>query len=325
MKSKLYWLVLFVLLGSLLLSACGGAAATEVYVDPGAPAMFAAATEAPATEASAMDDPAAAVMAAAQEVVEDAQRQEANASDDLTAAFASNQMIIKNADLRLQVKDMDLAIDRTTQAIGDLGGYIVNSRVWYQDFYDGVETKKYKYAAVTIRIPVGQFERLLGRLRGLSVKVLDETATGEDVTNQYVDLQSQVTNLEATRDRIKSFLEDAKTVDEALRINQELSNVEAQIEALKGQLNYLQNRSSVSTVNVNFEPELPEVKPLPTPTPIAWNPGQTFGNATETLTSAYQGIADFLIWFFVAFLPTAGPPLLILWLIIKFARRKPKN
>ena len=49
----------------------------------------------------------------------------------------------------------------------------------------------------------------------------------------------KLTNLEATRDRIKSFLDQANTVDEALRINQELANIEAQIEQIKGQMNYL--------------------------------------------------------------------------------------
>lgn len=319
MKTKLYLSMLVVLIGGMLLSACGGAAA---YSDE-------AATEAPAaTEAYVMEAPAMAEdeFLAAQNAagVVDIAKQDLNAPVPENA-YASNHMIIKNGDVRLQVEDTDVAIDRATQAIGDLGGYIVSSRVWYQDYYDGIETKNYKYATVSIGIPVDQFERLLSRLRGLSVKVLDETASGEDVTNQFVDLQSQVTNLEATRDRIKSFLEDAKTVDEALRINQELSTVENQIESLKGQMNYLQDRSAFSTITVNFEPVLPEWKAPPTPTPMAWNPGQTFGNATQTLTSAYQGIIELLIWFFVVLLPIVAPPVLILWALIKFFTRKPKS
>ncbi len=234
-------------------------------------------------------------------------------------------MIIKNGDINLLVEDTDIAIDRATQVIGDLGGYIVSSRVWYQPYIDG---NNYKYATITIGIPVDQFERTLSRLRGLAVKVLDETATGEDVTNQFVDLQSQVTNLEATRDRIKSFLDEAKTVDEALRINQELSNVEAQIEQLKGQMNYLQDRSAYSTITVNFEPVLPEIvstptpTPLPSPTPIPWNPGSTFQSAKKTVTFAYQGIVDFLIWVLVVFVPIVAPPILILWGLWKLFTRR---
>jgi ABC-type phosphate transport system auxiliary subunit len=320
MKSKLYLLVLFVLVGGMLLSACGGAATqpADIYAYGGA------ATEAPA----AMEAPAMAnefVVGQSADAMVDVAKQDPNAPVPENASYASSHMIIKNADVRLQVEDTDVAIDRATQAIGDLGGYIVSSRVWYQDYYDGIETKNYKYATLTIGIPVDQFERMLSRLRGLSVKVLDETASGDDVTDQFVDLQSQLTNLEATRERIKSFLDDAKTVDEALRINQELSSIESQIEAIKGQMNYLQDRSAYSTITVNFEPVLPEVKPQPTPTPIAWNPGETLGNATKTLTSAYQGIVELLIWLFVVFLPIVAPPVLILWGIWKLFSRKIKS
>jgi hypothetical protein len=233
-------------------------------------------------------------------------------------------MIIKNGDVKLLVEDTDVAIDRATQAIGDMGGYIISSRVWYQPYFDG---ENYKYATITIGVPVDQFERTLNRLRGLAVKVLDETASGEDVTNQFVDLQSQVTNLEATRDRIKSFLEEAKTVDEALRINAELANVEAQIEQIKGQMNYLQDRSAYSTVTVNFEPVLPELieTPTPTPTPNVWQPGETFTDAKKAVTYAYQGIVDFLIWVFVVFVPIFAPPVLIIWGLWKFFTRKSKK
>ncbi|MBI5351856.1 MAG: DUF4349 domain-containing protein [Chloroflexi bacterium] len=162
-------------------------------------------------------------------------------------------------------------------------------------------------------------------MRGLSIQVLDESDSGEDVTNQFVDLQSQLTNLEATRERIKSFLDSAKTVDEALRINQELSNIEAQIEQIKGQMNYLQDRSAYSTITVNFEPKLPELTPTPTPTPSPWTPGETFNDAVHTVTIAYQGIVNFLIWFFVVLVPILAPPALIIWALWKLFTRKPKK
>jgi hypothetical protein len=159
--------------------------------------------------------------------------------------------------------------------------------------------------------------------------VVDETASGDDVTKQYVDLQSQLTNLEATRARIQDFLKDAKTVDEALRINQELSNVEGQIEQIKGQMNYLSDRSAYSTITINLEPEFPVLTatptstPRPTATPIPWNPGETFTDAKSTVTVLYQGIANFLIWLGVVILPILLPPALILWGIWKWLNRKP--
>ena len=336
MKTRSALFMLFVVILMLVLAACGGGAATPMVEE--LPATEAPATEAPA-EFYASEPPMAEAPAAKNEgVVQDsavagqaplalptaAAYEISNPSGDLTVIERSNRMIVKNADVRLTVKDTDVAIDRATQIIGDAGGYIVSSRVWYQDYYGN----NLKYAAITIGVPVDEFEKVLSRLRGLAIKVVDETAAGDDVTDQYVDLQSQLTNLEATRARIQEFLQDAKTVDEALRINQELSNIEAQIEQIKGRMNYLNDRSAFSTITLNLEPEFPVLTPTPTPTahptatPIPWNPGQTFGEARNTVTVAYQGIANFLIWLGVVILPIILPPALILWAIWKWLTRK---
>ena len=325
MKSRSGLFMLFVVIVMLVLAACGGAApaATEAPVEifaAEAPAMEEPAAKEgeslPQDQSVAQDELAPMPTAAAFEI--------SDSSGDLTVIERSNRMIIKNADIRLMVKDTDIAIDRATQVIADAGGYIVSSRVWYQDYYGN----NLKYATVTIGIPVDEFERALVKLRDLAVRVVDEVASGDDVTEQYVDLQSQLTNLEATRARIQEFLKDTKTVEEALRVNQELANIEAQIEQIKGRMNYLNDRSAFSTITINFEPEFPTLTPTPTPTaqptatPIPWKPGDTFEEAKDTVTVAYQGIANFLIWVAVVIVPIFLPLGLILWGIWKLMNRK---
>jgi hypothetical protein len=331
MKSRSVLFVLSVIVAMILLAACGGAA------------MEAPATEAPAAvEAPAIGfDEFGAVEQSAKSVIDGEVLPESsdallapaptmaafeigNPSGENTVVQNTNRKIIKNADVRLLVKDTEVAVNRSTQIISDLGGYLVSSRLWYQDYYGN----NLMYATLTLGIPVDEFERALTRMRELSIRVLDETASGEDVTEQYVDLQSQLVNLEATRARIQEFLTDAKTIDEALRINQELANIEAQIEQIKGQMNYISDRSAFSTITVNFEPEFPILTPTPTPTayptatPIPWKPGDTFNDAKGTVTVAYQGIANFLIWLVVVILPIILPPALILWALWKFMNRK---
>jgi hypothetical protein len=328
MKSRFVLFTLSVTAGMLVLAACGAAApaATQAPAATEAPAMNY--EEFPAQDQSALkvgeggvaapqsvDALAlpASTLAPAYEVI--------NQTGQTTVVQNTNRKIIKNADVRLQVKDTNVAVNRSTQIVSDLGGYIVSSRIWYQDYYD----HNLMYGTLTLGIPVDEFEHALTRLRELSIKVLDETASGEDVTDQYVDLQSQLTNLEATRARIQDFLKDAKTVDEALRINQELSNIEAQIEQIKGRMNYISDRSAFSTITINFEPELPELEPAPTPSPQAWNPGETFKEAKKAVTVAYQGIAEFMIWIFVVILPILSPPTLLLWILWKLFTKKPRR
>ncbi len=245
------------------------------------------------------------------------------------SAGYNDHMIIKNGDIRLQVKDTDQSLDGVTQIVTDVRGYVVSSRVWYQDYYG----TNYKYATLTLGVPVDQFENALRRLRGLAVRVMEDNASGDDVTDQYVDLQSQLTNLEATRDRIKSFLDQAQNVDEALRINQQLSDVEAQIEKIKGQMNYLSNRSAFSTITINLQPDLPEIVATPTVTPTPepiqqlgpWDPNRTTQKATNALVSTYRIIVDILIWVFVVLLPIFGPPILLIWLVVWFVRKRTRT
>ena len=347
MKSRSILFTLFVVVVMVLLAACGAAAApTEA---PAYSEQFGYATEAPVMEAPAMPGefaaPESALKAGDGGAVVDSSDAAALPAPTMAAFEISNQSgenivvqntnrkIIKNADVRLLVQDSSVAVSRATQAVSDLGGYIISSRVWYQDYYGN----NLMYATITLGVPVDEFEHALNRLRDMSIRVLDENATGEDVTDQYVDLQTQLTNLEATRARIQDFLQDAKTVDEALRINQELANIEAQIEQIKGRMNFLNDRSAFSTITVNFEPDLPVLTPTPTatlaptstPRPTAtlapWKPGDTFGDAQRTVTIVYRGIGDFLIWLIVVVLPILLPPVAALWILWKLLNRKPNR
>jgi hypothetical protein len=247
----------------------------------------------------------------------------------------AERLIIKNAEARLLVEDTDVAIDRLTQVVDDVGGYIISSRVWYQESYG----ENYMYSTITMGVPVDRFEDTLRRLRQLSLRVLDEVASGEDVTDEYVDLESRLRNLEATRDRIREFLSQAKTVEEALKVNEQLSEVEAEIEQVKGRMNYLFDRAAFSTITVHLEPDIPPFTPTVTPTPTAtptptvtptatpWNPGRTLNSATRTLGSVMRGMVEAAIWLCVVVVPALAVPAAILfglWYIF-FGRRRRKE
>jgi hypothetical protein len=224
----------------------------------------------------------------------------------------ASRMIIKDAQLKLEVSETDVAIDGVTQVVEDCGGYIVSSRVWYEERRD----ESYKYAALTLGVPVDQFERALRRLRGLAVRVVDETAAGQDVTDEYVDLQSRVRNLEATRDRIRGFLDQATSVEEALLVNEQLAAVEAQIEQVQGRVNYLADRAAYSTITVHLDPELPPAPtPTPTPAPEPWQAAPTVRRATGTLRGVAQALAELAIWAGIVGVPLLAPLALVVWLL----------
>jgi len=240
----------------------------------------------------------------------------------VVAVPRANRLIVKNADLQLTVQSTDVAIDRLTQVVGDVGGYIISSRVWYQSWLD----KEYKYASLTLGVPVDQFESAMRRLRDIALTVDDERAGGQDVTDEYVDLQSRLRNLEATRDRIRTFLDQAQNVEEALKVNAELKAVEAEIEAVQGRMNYLFDRASYSTITVQLSPTLPDPPvaptPTPTPTPEPWSAGRVAENAGNTFIAILRVLVELVIWFSIVVLPFMLPPVALVVGLRHLFRRK---
>jgi uncharacterized coiled-coil protein SlyX len=230
----------------------------------------------------------------------------------MASPYRANHMIVKNAELELLMEDVPTGVDGVTQVVVDTLGYILSSRTWLQD--------DHQYATMTIGVPVHEFERTMRRLRGMATKVLDETASGKDVTDQYVDLESRLRNLEATEARVRSFLEQAINVEESLRINAQLAEITAQIEKAKGQMSYLRDRAAYSTITVHLVPQVPP----PVPEPDLWRPGKTLGRAAKVLGSILQAVSDTLIWIVVILGPFAAPAALLYWLARWLGQRKRK-
>jgi hypothetical protein len=228
-----------------------------------------------------------------------------------------NKMVIKDAELEVLVQSTDVAIAQVNQLTADYGGYIISTQSWYTDGF--------KHATLRLGIPSASFETVLNQLRDIGLRVISETASGQDVSNEYVDLQSKLTNLEATADRIRDFLNDAKTIDETLTVSAQLAELEAQIETVKGQMRYYEGRSAYSTVTVNLTPQHPTPTPTLTPTPIpptptptptpGWNAADTFDEASEVLVNLTQSTIDLLIWVALVLLPIAAVIGLLIWIV----------
>ncbi len=227
-------------------------------------------------------------------------------------AVNAQRMIIKNAKFQLTVENTDSGVDRLTGVTTDMGGYVISVRTFIEN---GL-----KAATLSFAVPSDRFEETLRRVRALAIKVDDESASGEDVTDQYVDLESQLRNLQATANRIRDFLGKAQNVDEALKVNAQLADVEKQIETVKGRLNYIGGRSAFSTITVDLREQRSTPTPTPTPTPGDWRPDQTLQAAVNAQTSLLRALTDLAIWVIVLLLPYAIALAIGAWVIMRVAR-----
>jgi len=257
-------------------------------------------------------EPEAEMLVADQEVLvgkEGPDLEEVSAtSDQGLLAYVADQdrLVIKDATIDLLVNDADAVIFQVNQIAADYGGYIAGMDTWYEG--------EHKYATLRLGIPAASFERGLNDFRSLGTKVLKETASGQDVTAEYVDLQSQLTNLEATAARVRQFLERTNTVEEALLVNLKLAELEGQIEQVKGKMRFYEGRAAFSTLTINLIPDIPIPAPSPAP---GWSPAATLKRAINVLASLGRVVVDAGIWLLVV----VGPLALIAGAIVGIAGR----
>ncbi len=226
-----------------------------------------------------------------------------SADASLPNAQPQARLIIKNGELAMMVVDTETAVSTATQLIAELGGYIISQQIFDTQF--GLSA-----ANMQLAVPVTQFETALNQLRALG-QVTNDFAGGQDVTDEYVDLGSKLDNLIATRDRLRTFLDDAETVEEALRVNDQLKQVEEEIAIIQGRRNYLSDRAAFSTIDLSLQPLLPTPTPSPIPTAESWRPSDTAKVAVVNLQESAQQTADFSIYYGIV----CGPWLLLLGLL----------
>ena len=163
----------------------------------------------------------------------------------------TDRMIIRTANMQLVVDDVRDTIDKITTLAQDREGYVVNSSSWKEG--------ERVVGQITIRVPSADFNYAMSVLRSMAVEVSSETTSAQDVTEEYVDLEATLRNLEATEAQLLKLMEKAVEVDDILDVQRELSRVQQDIERTKGRMQYLERTSSMSLIQVMLEQSKLEV------------------------------------------------------------------
>ncbi len=220
-----------------------------------------------------------------------------------------DQKIVKNGYLQLVVDKVSVAAEQAGRIATSRGGFVQSSTVTERG--DGSHS-----GDVSVRVPVAKFEEAMSELKKLSTLVKTETATGQDVTEQYTDLQAQLRNARAQEDTYLSILKQAKTVADTLQVQQQIGAIRGTIESLEGRIQYLANTTSLSTISVSLEEE-----PLVRAPTRGFRPLVIVKEAVQTLVAAFQGILAGLIWIVIVWGGILILPILIIWLVLKLRKR----
>lgn len=165
---------------------------------------------------------------------------------------ALDRIMAYDATLHIVVSDADNAL-MAMKTIGvNLGGYM----------------QSLSGSAIVLKIPAARLNEAIRQIEALG-EVAARRITGLDVTEEMMDLDIRLRNLQETRDRLSKLLEKAVKVDEVLAIEKELQRVTENLELMKGRIQYLSHSVKYSTLTVNVNAPMPQAE-VQDVVPVAW-------------------------------------------------------
>jgi hypothetical protein len=223
-----------------------------------------------------------------------------------------SRMIIKTGWLNLVVKDVLDVAKKIAKFAEENGGWVVSSNI--------SEYEKVPSGSITVRVPVEKFEEAKDYFRSLAVRVTNESVQSQDVTEEYVDLQSRLRNLEAAESQLLELMKRTGKVSEILEVHRELTNVRQQIEQIKGRMQYLEQSVKMSSITVNLalSEEL-----LPVPPAEKWRPKYVLLQSWKSVLNFWKGFSYFLIRLIV-WAQVWVPAAIIVYFGVRFWRKRKK-
>ena len=223
-----------------------------------------------------------------------------------------DRKIIQNTSMDLQVEDVSGSYQKVATIALDAGGFVLDSSV--------SANEERPTANVTIRVPASQYEPVLNALRGLAIKVVNETSKAEDQTEAYTDLQARLRSAQAVEARYLDLLNRAETIDDVLKVQNYLTPARLEVEQIQGQINLIDKLSSLATISVSLstEPPKPIVEPDSHPDPL-----KAAGNGWEAsllfLRAVGAGVlaVGVFLWWWVPIAAVAGIGFLVYRVVSK--------
>ena len=227
------------------------------------------------------------------------------------AEETAERIVIKNASLDIIADHPDQVLDTIGKMAEEIGGFIVSANLYQDSLPSGAQVPR---GSITIRVPAERLDEAISRIEEQSDQpVQNKTINSQDVTREYIDLQSRLRNLEAAESQLLKIMDQATKTEDVLSVHNQLTQVREQIEVTKGQIQYYEQSARLSSISTNILPtEL--VEPLSIG---GWQPVGVARNAVQALINGLQILVNAGIWLVLFMLPI----LLVIFLPLFFIAR----
>jgi hypothetical protein len=230
------------------------------------------------------------------------------ASDISSGQDITDKKVIKNGNLTLKVDSADNASSKISQIAKDNGGEVFSS-----NFYE--TPKKIKNGSITVKVPVTNFEKTFSELKKVATLVVQESTSGQDVTEEYTDLQSQLKNKQAEEEQFVKILGQAQKIQDILDVTRELSRVRGEIEMLQGRIKFLNSQTDMASIFVSLSEDA-NITVID-----SWRPWQVVKDSVNALIKKVQGFVNFVIILVITAIPLILLYALLVYVIYWIGRK----
>lgn len=226
----------------------------------------------------------------------------------------ADRKIIRNAELDLESEAPDEAQTRITAIAEQMGGFVVESQQSSSD----VRSSRRDIVSMTVRVPSAKFGETLEAIRNASGRVVVESVKGQDVTQEFIDIEARLKAQQALEAQFTEIMKRANTVEDALEVQRQLAVVRGEIEKIEGRKRFLENQSSLSTIKLRIR----------TPAVISAGGPGFFTRLTDSINTGLDSALDFILGL-ITLLIAAFPFLLFIclpaYLIFRYFWRKARR
>ncbi len=236
---------------------------------------------------------------------------------NMTNAVLAERKMIWTASLDLEVENFDKARNNIESILTGIG-FISNTNINSSNVYVDGKPKTVKNGTLVLRVDKNQFSSVINKLYGIG-DVSNETTNGQDVTDQFVDIESRLRLLKLEQEKLETYLAKTNDLDTIFKLETRITDIRYEIESLTGNLNKLSNLVELATINITMDEKYPGSEKKP----VTYG-GELMNSLKDSLKSVVEFLGDFLI-FIVAAVPVLVVIGLFVLLGIFIYRRIPKK
>lgn len=205
--------------------------------------------------------------------------------DSFAPSASTNRLVVTDTSMSLVVNNVSEVIGKIEAESARFGGFLVDSSL---NVPEGASS-----GHITVRVPSEKRLDALEAFRKMGVRVVSENVNGRDVTDEFEDVEARLAVLNKTKTKFEQILDSASEVQDLLSVQRELTNLQGQIDSLKGRALYLEQSAKLSRISVYLSTD--ELA-LPYSPDQVWRPQVVFKTAVRSLVGTLRQGLNGLIW-----------------------------